>query len=143
MRRQKSKIAATGPEKQRNANDSQDEVARRRRGPLQGAFAPMSAEAVLVGPSTTSAAEITAAALQDRMTNGAVVTAQAFDLADGGSMMISMQDYVRLKGQRIEGVGVDPDIWILPTLEDIRAGRDPALERAIDELRGLSPFARK
>ena len=37
--------------------------------------------------------------------------------------------------KRIEGVGVDPDIEIIPTLNDIRAGHDLVLERAERELR--------
>jgi C-terminal processing protease CtpA/Prc len=98
---------------------------------------------VLVGPSTGSAAEITAAAVQDqkrgkligRTTNGAVVPGQWFNLPDGGQMMVPVSDFVRADGRRIEGAGVVPDIWILPSLADIRAGRDPLLERALGELK--------
>jgi len=98
---------------------------------------------VLVGPTTASAAEITAAAVQDlkrgkligRVTNGSVMAGQWFDLPDGGRMMLPTSDFVRGDGRRIEGAGVEPDIWVLPTLEDVRAGRDPALERALVELR--------
>ena len=98
---------------------------------------------VLIGPRTASAAEITAAAIQDqgrgkligRTTNGSVVPGQWFDLPDGGKMMIPVSDFVRINGRRIEGAGVEPDIWILPTLDDVRAGRDPTLERAVEELR--------
>ena len=49
-------------------------------------------------------------------------------------MMIPVSDFVRSNGKRIEGAGVEPDIWVLPTLEEIRAGRDPVLERAVQEL---------
>jgi len=97
---------------------------------------------VLIGPGSASAAEITAAAVQDhkrgkligRTTNGAVVPGQWFDLPDGGKMMIPVSDFVRSNGRRIEGFGVEPDIWVLPTLDDVRAGRDPVLERAVQEL---------
>jgi carboxyl-terminal processing protease len=98
---------------------------------------------VLIGPSTGSAAEILAAAVQDqrrgklvgRPTNGSVIPAEWFGLPDGGRMMIPVSDFVRSDGRRIEGGGVQPDIWVLPTLEDVRAGRDAALERALRELR--------
>ena len=70
-----------------------------------------------------------------RMSNGSVMTAQMFPLPDGGPAQIPVQDFVRGGGRLIEGVGVEPDIWLLSTLADVRAGRDPALERAIDELR--------
>jgi carboxyl-terminal processing protease len=98
---------------------------------------------VLIGPSSSSAAEIIAAAVQDhrrgtligRTTNGSVVSASKFTLPDGGTMAIPVRDFVRAGDRRIEGAGVEPDIWILPTLEDVRAGRDPVLERAIAKLR--------
>ena len=99
--------------------------------------------AVLIGPSSMSAAEVIAAAVHDhkrgtligRMTNGSAVQAQMFDLPDGGHVMIPISDFTRIDNRRIEGVGVAPDVWILPTLEDVRAGRDPALERALLALR--------
>jgi len=50
-------------------------------------------------------------------------------------MMIPVSDFVRSDERRIEGAGVQPDIWVLPTIEDVRADRDPALERALRELR--------
>jgi hypothetical protein len=70
-----------------------------------------------------------------RPTNGSVIPAEMFGLPDGGKMMIPVSDFVRSDGRRIEGAGVQPDIWVLPTLEDVRAGRDAALERALRELR--------
>lgn len=35
-------------------------------------------------------------------------------------------------GSRYEGVGIAPDIEIIPTAEDLRAGRDPVLEKAVE-----------
>ena len=98
---------------------------------------------VLTGPATASSAEITAAAVQDlkrglvigRDTSGAVLSGQFFDLPDGGRLAVPVADYRRKAGKRIEGVGVQPDIWVLPTLEDVRAGADPVLDRAVLELR--------
>ncbi len=98
--------------------------------------------AVLIGPSSFSAAEITAAAVQDnkrgrilgRMSNGSVLSSQTYPLPDGGVLQVPILDFVRGGDRRIEGVGVEPDIWILPTLEDVRAGRDPVLERALEEI---------
>jgi carboxyl-terminal processing protease len=97
---------------------------------------------LLIGPATASAAEITAAAVQDhergkligRRTNGSVVSASKFDLPDGGRIMIPVQDFRRLDSRRIEGFGVEPDIWMLPSLDDVRQGRDPLLERALVEM---------
>ncbi len=97
---------------------------------------------VLIGPSTASAAEVIAAAVQDhkrgkligRTTNGSAVIGNKFELPDGGELMVPVQDFLRIDERRIDGVGVEPDIWLVPTLEDVRAGRDPVLERALQEL---------
>lgn len=35
-------------------------------------------------------------------------------------------------GSRYEGVGIAPDIEIIPTSDDLRAGRDPILEKAVE-----------
>ena len=121
----------------RVANASEPMKSWRFRAPYRGPIV------VLIGPSTGSAAEILAAAVQDqrrgkligRPTNGSVIPAEVFGLPDGGRMMIPVSDFVRSDGRRIEGAGVQPDIWVLPTLEDVRAGRDAALERALRELR--------
>lgn len=99
---------------------------------------------VLIGPLSASAAEITAAAVLDnhrgllvgRMTNGSVMEANYFSLPDGGRVQIPVNDFVRGHDRRIDSVGVEPDIWILPTLDDVRAGRDPALARALKEING-------
>jgi carboxyl-terminal processing protease len=88
-------------------------------------------------------AAATAAAVQGRkrgrsigqMKNRSVVSGQMFDLPEGGKMMIPTQDFMRPDGRRIENAGVQPDFWILPTLEDVRAGRDPALDQAMLALR--------
>ncbi|HEY0802086.1 MAG TPA: S41 family peptidase [Steroidobacteraceae bacterium] len=98
---------------------------------------------VLIGPITASAAEIFAAAVKDnarglllgRMTNGAVLKGKLFPLPDGGQVQVPVSDFVRAGDRRIEGVGVEPDIIVIPSLAEIRAGRDPVVERAIVELR--------
>ncbi len=94
---------------------------------------------ILISPSTASAAEITAAAVQDhkrgaivgRTSAGAVMSALEYPLPDGGRMMIPVRDFMRAGERHIEGAGVEPDIYAMPTLEDIRAGRDPALDQAM------------
>lgn len=100
--------------------------------------------AILIGPKSASASEIVAAAVQDhrrglligRSTNGSVLEARYFPLPDGGYVMVPISNLWRAGGRRIEGTGVEPDIWILPTIEQVRAGRDPVLERAVAELAG-------
>ncbi len=97
---------------------------------------------VLIGPETTSAAEIAAATIQDlkrgkligRMTNGSVLNSKKYNLPDGGVMTVPIRDFYRTDGRRIEGIGVEPDIRVVPTLEDVRADRDPVLEKALELL---------
>jgi carboxyl-terminal processing protease len=98
---------------------------------------------VLIGPITGSAAEIVAAAIKDnargrllgRMSNGSVLEGQVFPLPDGGQVQVPVSDFVRAGGRRIEGVGVEPDIRVIPSLAEIRGGRDSVVERAALELR--------
>ena len=101
---------------------------------------------VLIGPITASAAEIFAAAVKDnvrgpllgRMSNGAVLKGHLFPLPDGGQVQVPVSDFVRAGGRRIEGVGVEPDIRVIPSLAELRAGRDPVVERAVLELRNIA-----
>ena len=80
---------------------------------------------VLIGPITASAAEIFAAAVKDnargpllgRMSNGAVLAAKLFPLPDGGQVQVPVSDFVRAGDRRIEGVGVEPDIRVIPSLK--------------------------
>ena len=99
--------------------------------------------AVLIGPTSASAAEVMAAALQDnhrarlfgRPSAGSTLVSNEYLLPDGGKAQVAIADLLRPSGARIEGVGVIPDVGVMPAIEDIRAGRDPALERALLELR--------
>lgn len=95
---------------------------------------------VLVNPSTASAAEVVAAALQDR--NRAVVVGtrtygkgsvqEPSRLSDGSALELTVGRYLTPSGRSLEGVGVEPDVVVPP-------GEAPekAEERAIDVLSGL------
>jgi len=93
---------------------------------------------VLIGPATSSAAEITAHALCHHRraklvgseTAGAVLVSKAFDLPDGGQVEVAIADYRTPDNRRLEGVGVRPDLTVLQTLAAIRADRDVPLEAA-------------
>lgn len=106
---------------------------------------------VLVDGATGSAAEIFAAVLQDhgratvvgRRSAGAVLASWFYRLPDGGELQLSREDYVAPKGRRIEATGIEPDISVPRTLDDLRAGRDRDLDAALELLRrhGGSPVA--
>jgi len=95
---------------------------------------------VLVNPSTASAAEVVAAALQDR--NRAVVVGtrtygkgsvqEPSTLSDGSALELTVGRYLTPAGRSLDDVGVEPDVVVPP-------GEAPevAEERAIDVLTGL------
>jgi len=69
------------------------------------------------------------ATLVGARTAGAVMTGRVFPLSDGSLLYLAVAD-VLVDGQRLEGVGVAPDIEVADALEYAR-GRDPQLERAL------------
>jgi len=110
-----------------------------------GDGAPHAVElAVLVDRTSRSAAELTPAALQEarratvvgEQTAGAVLISQDRTLPDGGRMTLSLADFITQGGVRLEKRGVAPDLAVpARTIEDRRAGRDPALDAALAMLR--------
>jgi carboxyl-terminal processing protease len=90
---------------------------------------------LLTDRSTASCAEILAHALHyykravlvGRPTAGAVVASRYFSLPDGGMLQIAVDDFRGLDGQRLEGLGVKPDIAVELKLADLRVGTDADL----------------
>ena len=94
---------------------------------------------VLTSETTSSAAEILVAALQNRKrahvigtgTCGCVLAIRhRHALPDGCVLDVSEFDYRTARGARLEGVGVKPDKTTQVTRADIYSRRDPALELA-------------
>jgi len=69
-------------------------------------------------------------------TNGALSDNIMRDLPNGWMFTISVGDYRGPTGASYEGVGVPPDEEVLNTAEEVLAGTDRALERAIARLTG-------
>jgi len=99
---------------------------------------------LLTNARTASAAEVFAASLQEagrahvvgETTCGCVLgIRRRHQLPDGGVLDISEMDYHTAGGVRLEGRGLTPDEQISPTREDLRRGRDRALERAVEILK--------
>lgn len=57
------------------------------------------------------------------------------DLGDGMRLMVGMKREFFPDGSRFEGVGVAPDLRVVPTPADVRSARDPELEAATELLR--------
>jgi carboxyl-terminal processing protease len=99
--------------------------------------------AVLIDGCSRSASEIFAAGMRDlgrarlfgMRTVGAVLPSVVDKLPTGDSFQYAIADYVTPKGERIEGIGVRPDVEIVPKREDLLAGRDPILDTAVTWIR--------
>jgi carboxyl-terminal processing protease len=97
---------------------------------------------VLIDEHSASAAEIFAAAVQEtgrgtvigRRTAGAVLASIQEPLPDGGKVQISIRDYRTVRGVRLQGQGVTPDVTVKLTLEDVRRNIDVDLRYALQQL---------
>jgi len=100
--------------------------------------------AILIDARTASAAELTAVTLAE--TRGALLVGQAscgcavgvqteYVLPDGGALRVAEIGFRSTRGRRIEGEPLAPQIVAEPTLQDIRTGRDVALDEAVRLLR--------
>jgi carboxyl-terminal processing protease len=95
---------------------------------------------VLIDGGTASASEIVAGALQDReravlignsKTFGKGSVQLVFDLTDGSSVHVTSARWLTPNRHQLDQNGLEPDVLVEVTQEDIDAGRDPVLEQAI------------
>jgi C-terminal processing protease CtpA/Prc len=57
-------------------------------------------------------------------------------LPGGLSVVFTGHDVRHADGRQLQRVGLKPQVYVRPTLEGLRTGRDEVLERAVDYLRG-------
>ena len=101
---------------------------------------------VLVNGGTASASEIVAGAIQDtgrgtligEQTLGKGSVQLSHHLSDGSELRVTIARWFTPNGRAIHEEGLAPDIQVDMTEEDIEAGRDPQLQRAIEYLQGLT-----
>jgi len=95
--------------------------------------------AVLVDGRTGSAAELAAVVLAEQRsallvgepTCGCVVGVRfEYVLPDGGGVRVAETGFVSAHGARLEGAPTLPTVRVMPTLADLRSGRDPVLDEA-------------
>jgi carboxyl-terminal processing protease len=97
---------------------------------------------VLVDRFSASGAEVLAAALGENerailvgeKTFGKGTVNVARPLGDGGALFVSIARWLTPGRIQIDGVGVRPDIEVVPTDEDIDLRRDVQIQRAVDYL---------
>lgn len=98
---------------------------------------------VLIDGGSRSGKEVVARAIQrhrlgtlvGERTAGAVLAGQPYLLADGSLLFLAVHDVIA-EGERLEGVGVNPDVEVASDLL-YAEGRDPQLERALEVAAGL------
>jgi carboxyl-terminal processing protease len=96
--------------------------------------------AVLVDGGSASTAEIFAAGLQDlgrarvfgTKTAGAALPSTIIRLPNGDGLQYAEATYTSRNGLVLEGAGVTPDVLVKHTRESLLAGKDAALDAAVD-----------
>lgn len=95
---------------------------------------------VLVNGSTASASEIVAGALQDygkatvvgEKTYGKGVVQSLFSLSNGTTLKVTTAEWYTPNDRSISGEGIEPDIEVERSYDDINAMRDPQMDKAKD-----------
>jgi carboxyl-terminal processing protease len=98
---------------------------------------------VLINGGSASASEIVAGAVRDNQ-RGKLVGEQSFGkgsvqnthkLEDGSSLRVTIARWYLPGGTNLEEAkGIPPDIPVPYTKDDVAAGKDPQLQRAVDHL---------
>jgi carboxyl-terminal processing protease len=98
---------------------------------------------VLVNENTASASEITAGAIQDYVrgklvgvtTYGKGSVQNWIPLIDNqGAVRVTIARWLTPKERQIDKIGLTPDVVVTMTADDIKANRDPQLDKAIELL---------
>jgi carboxyl-terminal processing protease len=101
---------------------------------------------ILVDGGTASSSEILAGALQDRgrallvgstPTFGKGSVQLVYDLSDGSSVHVTASRWFTPNHHQLDRQGLEPDIFVTVTQEDIDNGRDAVLNQAVLELQKL------
>jgi len=98
---------------------------------------------ILINKGSASASEIVAGALSEQKgikmigekSFGKGSVQEVEELGDGSSLRITVAKWLTPKGKSISDEGLQPDVEIPRTQEDIESGKDPQLDRAVEELR--------
>jgi carboxyl-terminal processing protease len=98
---------------------------------------------VMVDEITASMGEILAAAIQEygmarvvgQTSSGSVAGSIVFPLSDGAAVQITTLRIDSGKGVVLNNIGVQPDIPVELTPDDVQAGQDPQLDAALADVR--------
>jgi len=112
-------------------------------GPNRGKpFTPQLPMAILIDENSASASEIVALVFRDfklgpiigQKSSGALGYSQSYPLGDGTSISITVREYESKGGQKVNRIGITPDVSVETTVSDLVAGRDPQLAAAVEQV---------
>jgi carboxyl-terminal processing protease len=114
--------------------------------PLQPSKLPL---VVLIDGDSGSGSEILAASLRDyqlatvvgQKSAGSVNLATDVSLSDGSAIRVTVRRLLTSKGAQLDGAGVEPDESVPLSAQDLEAGRDPQLNRALALLEQRLPHS--
>lgn len=94
---------------------------------------------VLTNDGTGSGGEVFAAVMREvgvarvvgTQTAGCVGTGEMFSLSDGSGIQVTVAQLLTGQGKTLNQIGVTPDVAVDMTVDDLVAGRDPQLQRAV------------
>lgn len=97
---------------------------------------------VLINEGSASASEIMAGALKDdrkalligKTSFGKGTVQKIIDFDDGSSLKVTIAKWFTPSGVRIQDTGIKPDIEVELTGSDYNAGKDPQMDRALQEI---------
>ena len=101
------------------------------------------ATVVLINEGSASASEIVAGALRDYK-EATIIGMKSFgkgsvqavkDLSDGSSLKLTVAHWLTPAGDQINEKGIEPDITVDFTEEDIKNEKDPQFDRALEFLK--------
>lgn len=98
--------------------------------------------AVLINGGSASAAEILSGALHDYKVSeligeksfGKGSVQEIFELGGGSAVKITIAKWITPNGKNLNKDGLDPDVPVKLTEDDISKGRDPQMDKALEEI---------
>jgi carboxyl-terminal processing protease len=105
-------------------------------------FTPQFPLAILINDGSASASEIVALVFRDfnlgpiigTKSAGALGYSQSYPLGDGTAISVTIREYESKGGEKLNTIGISPDIVVERTIDDLVAGRDPQLAVAVVNL---------
>ncbi|MDB5059798.1 MAG: hypothetical protein JWO59_3270, partial [Chloroflexi bacterium] len=103
--------------------------------------------AVLIDGGSASSSELIAGTVRDlhvgqvvgERSAGALAEAEFFGLGDGSGFEITQARVLGPKAEKVDGIGIQPNVVAPTSAGDLSAGRDPAVNRAVQFLQAGIP----